>query len=174
MVQNLENEIWKPIKGYEGLYEVSNMGRVKSLHFGKEKLLKLQKHKFGYDTLMLHQKEEKPKHFNVHRLVAEAFIPNPDNLPCVNHKDCNTSNSIASNLEWCTQQYNLKYNNAHLRAGKKTPVYQLNKDTNEIIKEWESIRQAAQHLGVCSIPIYNCCKNNKYRKTAYGYKWRYV
>ena len=107
-------EIWKDIKGYEGLYQVSNLGRVKSFNYmntGKEKIKTLtlqKKHPMkqgGYLQTTLY-KNKQTKTVVVHRLVAEAFIPNPDNLPQVNHKDHDKTNNCVDNLEWCTAKYN--------------------------------------------------------------------
>lgn len=120
MIENLENEIWKDINGWEGLYQISNYGRVKSLSkylyngygyfWSKEKIMKLTNNQDGY--LRIHLRNNgKRKVYSVHRLVAEAFIPNPNNLPEVNHKDEDTSNSKVDNLEWCTSKYNSNYGN---------------------------------------------------------------
>lgn len=102
-------EIWKDIKGYEGYYQVSNLGRVKSngnrSNHKTEKLLSLNKNSKGYLRVMLYR-ECKYKSFFVHRLVAEHFIPNPLNLPQVNHLDCDKTNNCVSNLEWCTNREN--------------------------------------------------------------------
>lgn len=116
-------EVWKDIYGYEGLYQISNIGNVKSCdryvfagigsnhkyqHI-KEHLLK-QKGGGKYIQVIL-SKNGKTKAFTIHRLVAQAFIPNPDNLPCINHKDENPKNNRVDNLEWCTYKYNNEYNN---------------------------------------------------------------
>ena len=98
-------EEWKPIKGYEGLYEVSNMGRVKSLRYGKARILRTPDNLRGYKSVIL-SKQATRKIKRVHRLVAEAFIPNPMNLPVVNHLDGDKYNNCATNLEWCTYQEN--------------------------------------------------------------------
>ena len=100
-------EIWKNIEGYEGKYQVSNLGRVKSM-IGQEKVLHPKKHRNGHLQIGLH-KDKKRKTMYIHRLVAQAFITNPDNLPCVNHKDENPNNNNVDNLEWCTQKYNCNY-----------------------------------------------------------------
>lgn len=111
-------EIWKDIKGYEGLYQVSNLGRVKSLgRYQKAKLGSIQyrgdrllKPWLRKDYLTVRLVDNgKGKNYSIHRLVAEAFIDNPDNLPCVNHKDFNTKNNVATNLEYCTVLYNNCY-----------------------------------------------------------------
>lgn len=116
------DEIWKPVVGYEGLYEVSNLGRVRSVdryvrfgRWGDNGQTRLRKSQLispkideGYYRVNLN-KDGHQKMFKVHRLVAMAFIPNPDNLPVVNHKDENRLNNCVNNLEWCTQQYNSVY-----------------------------------------------------------------
>ena len=110
-------EIWKDIKGYEKLYQVSNLGNVRRIKFinnrtqkDKIKMLKLIKDKKGYLKINL-WKNNKSKMFLVHRIVAETFILNPNNLPQVNHKDENKSNNCVENLEWCSQKYNNNYGN---------------------------------------------------------------
>ena len=112
-------EIWKTINGYEGLYEVSNLGRVRSLdrcvkysngqtHIHRGRILVPGISKTGYMQVCL-CKNGKMKHPLVHRLVADAFLENPGNLPQINHKDENPSNNVVENLEWCTPDYNLHY-----------------------------------------------------------------
>lgn len=119
-------EMWRPIEGYEGLYEVSNKGRVKSLErysirFGHqkelvgEKLMSLQKSSAGYMMVHLSNKGKRTTK-SVHRLVAQAFIPNPQGLPLINHKDEDPTNNHVENLEWCTQKYNVNYGTARKRA----------------------------------------------------------
>lgn len=116
-------EIWKDIKDYEGLYQVSNLGRVKRVEHKrcdrnqlyKEKLIKLQTYKCGYLYVGL-WKNSKRKHHRVHRLVAEAFMPNPNNYPVINHIDSNIKNNNVNNLEWCTQSHNIKES---FRLGRK-------------------------------------------------------
>lgn len=125
------NEIWKDIKDFEEIYQVSSAGRIKSLErivkdymhkngmHRKERILAQGTNKFGYKKVCL-SKDNKKYHKQVHRLVAEAFIPNPNNFPIINHKDENKTNNNVSNLEWCTYQYNHAYNNLHLRIAAKT------------------------------------------------------
>lgn len=105
------SEIWKPVVGYEGLYEVSDKGRIKSLHYyggDRQVVMSQSKRPDGYMELGL-SKAGKCTHYLVHRLVADAFIENPDNLEMVNHKDENKENNSVENLEWCTRSYNQIY-----------------------------------------------------------------
>lgn len=108
----MKKEIWKDIPGYEGLYKVSNLGNVKSLKRNGIKgiILKGEKDEFDYKRVTL-CKKNKTKKYKVHRLVAQAFIPNPNNLPQINHKDENSKNNNVENLEWCTAKYNSNYGN---------------------------------------------------------------
>lgn len=104
----MEEEVWKPIKDYEGLYEISNLGRVKSFNYrgsGKEKILKNTECRWGYLTVSL-TKSGKCKVFKVHRLVAEAFIPNPENKPCVDHINTIRTDNRVKNLRWVTYKEN--------------------------------------------------------------------
>lgn len=102
-------EIWKPIKDYETRYQISNMGNIKSFYRGKETLLKPQLNNTSPYLMIGLFKNNKLKRYLIHRLVAQHFIPNPDNLPEVNHKDENKYNNCADNLEWCTHKYNTNY-----------------------------------------------------------------
>lgn len=122
-------EIWRPIKGYENLYEISNHGRIKgvdryvkgrygNLRFQKGHIRKATYNNRGYQAIPL-CKDGKYKTFLVHRLVAETFIPNPDNLPEVNHKDENKENNYVDNLEWCTRKYNMNYGITQYRIHNK-------------------------------------------------------
>lgn len=115
-------EEWRDIEGYEGIYQVSNEGRVKSLNYhrqGFEQILSLTTSNRGYLRVWLSSEDGKGNIELVHRLVGKAFIPNPNNLPQINHKDeCKTNNSV-ENLEWCDQKYNNTYNDRHLKAAPK-------------------------------------------------------
>lgn len=121
----MENEIWKDIEGYEGLYQVSSLGRVKSLErivsksngrrmYVAERILKSFFNR-GYEYVTL-SKETKQPNLKVHRLVAEAFLPNDSTLPDVNHKDENKANNRVGNLEWCTKEYNRAYGTLNKRV----------------------------------------------------------
>ena len=175
------DEIWKDKKNYEGLYMVSNWGRAKSLDtyrkdrngsvkFYKGKILKLKTNKDGYLQIGL-WKNGKRKYFLVHRLVAEAFISNTDNLPCVNHKDENKQNNVVSNLEWCSAQYNNTYGTRIERVAlkKKKPVLQYTLD-GVFVKEWDSIRECGRN-GFNSSQICKCCQGKI--KTHKDFIWKY-
>lgn len=165
----MEVEEWKDIKGYEGLYQVSNLGRVRSIGYGKERILSSSNicH-YGYIKVNLY-KEGKKNTFKVHRLVAQAFIPNPNNLPEVNHKDENKLNNHVSNLEWCTTQYNINYgtHNARMSKSKNKPILCV-----ETGVEYTSILEAEKLTGINKSSLSNCCRG--IFKTAGGYHWRYV
>ena len=164
-------EIWCPIKGYEGLYEVSDQGRVRSLKSGKERILKPGSDKYGYLMVCLCKNGEK-KNLLVHRLVAQAFIPNPDNLPQVNHKDENKTNNYVHNLEWCSSKYNANFGTRTQRQAEKLskPVLQYTK-YGVFVREWKSTRDVERNLGYFHNNISYCC-NGKH-KSAYGYVWKY-
>lgn len=176
-----EQEIWKDILGYEGLYQISNLGRVKSLArydaIGRKvrgRILKCQSNPDGYLNITIGRGENK-KTFLVHRLVAMHFVPNPLNLPEINHKDVNVTNNKANNLEWCDRIYNAKYDNAHLKTAEKNkkPVIQMDLEGNAI-KKWNSIKEAGMAVNIPDTNIKACCKKQKYRHTAGGYKWKYA
>lgn len=181
-------EEWKTIEGYPN-YMISNLGRVKSLNYnktGKEQILKLSKDFDEYLLVSLH-KNRKQKTYKVHRLVAQTFIPNPYNLPQVNHKDENKQNNFVyinedgtvdlekSNIEFCTSKYNANYGTRNERASKTNTngkhskkVFQYDLDGN-FIKEWPSVREIERQLGYTHSHISASCIG-KY-KTAYGYIW---
>ena len=172
-------ERWRDIEGYEGLYQVSSCGRVKSLGrykiskggsnvYIKERIFKPKTLATGYLLIAL-CKEGDTKQFSIHRLVAEAFIPNPENLPQVNHKDEVKVNNYVSNLEWCTSKYNINYGTRNERASKKHSKKVLCVETNVI---YESITEAQKQTGINHSNIVYCCKGK--RKIAGGYRWRYV
>lgn len=179
-------EEWKDIKGYEGLYQVSNLGNVKSLkrnvktrHPGKtyvieEKIRKVTYNRGGYALIVL-SKCGKNKTCLVHRLVAEAFVSNPDpeNFVLVNHKDENKRNNKSDNLEWCTTTYNNTYRNIHLRRNFDSinrKIIQYDLDMNEI-KRWKSVAEASDFYKIANTNIIKCCKSE--RSHCAGFKWRY-
>lgn len=176
-------EIWKDIKGFEGLYQASNFGRIKSLErhvkhnlvgklLIKEKIRKTNITTAGYEYVVL-AKDGKNKTYLVHRIIAETFIPNPNNKECVNHIDENKSNNNITNLEWCDYTYNNTYKNIHLR--RKTDnvvrkIIQYDLDMNEI-KRWNNITDAANYFNAKTSNIIKCCKGE--RNHCCGFKWRY-
>ena len=177
-------EEWRPIKGYEGLYEVSNFGRVKSLsrkvRAGKnkirtvnERILKPYKSKFGYLVVKSSPKNGS-KHFAIHRIVAQAFIPNPNNYPDVNHKDERKDNNIVSNLEWCNHSYNALYGTCQQRLlkHKQKAVEMVDTKTNEVVRVFDSMKNAGEELNIAKEQISAVCRG--IRKTAGGYSWRYA
>lgn len=160
-------EIWKDIRGYEGLYQVSNLGRVRS----KTKLLHLNTNTYGYKHVTL-SKGNVQKTVLVHRLVASTFIENPIGLPQINHKDGDKSNNTVGNLEWVTQGGNNRHAiKTNLRRAKK--ILLMSGD-NTIVREFNNRMEINEFLGrdVCQDLITRCC--NGKRKTAYGYVWRYA
>ena len=163
----MKKEIWKPVIGYEGLYEVSNWGRVKSLKFGKERILKLFKDTSGYLCVKL-CKNTNQCQFKVHRLVAQAFIPNPNNLPQINHKDECKTNNIVSNLEWCDRKYNINYGTRTEKCSKK--VYQYTLD-GKFVKEWKSTMECGRN-GYNKGNVAACCRGKlkKYKNFIWKYK----
>jgi hypothetical protein len=180
----MNNEIWKDIEGYEGLYQVSNMGNVKVLprfyenvgngYMRKPKLLKPQQQLNGYLQICLHINKQ-TKHCLIHRLVAQAFLPNPNNLPQVNHKNEDKSDNRVENLEWCDGKYNVNYGTCIQRMKEKfnIPIIQFSKD-DDFIQLWESTTAASKTLNISKGNINNCLKGRYGYKTAYGYKWGYA
>lgn len=173
-LENLEGEIWLSIEGYEN-YQVSNLGRVKSLRnrYGtyREKILKQGKMKNGYLCVKL-CKEGKMKICYVHRLVANAFIPNPNGYRCVNHKDEDKTNNRVDNLEWCTQKYNVNYKNAIQRRAEKQSkqVYQYDKNRT-LVAIYPSVAECGRQ-GFNFGHIAACCRGKlKHYK---GYIWSYT
>ena len=164
-------EIWKDIPCSDGFYQVSNLGRIKSLKYGKPRILSSVCCK-GYMYISLHIKGKRVR-YSLHRLVAQAFVPNPLGYGEVNHKDENPLNNCADNLEWCSHKYNMHYGTARLRQsltiGK--PVEQLTSD-NIPIATYRSAAVAETLLGIKATGIKYCCKGQ--RKSAGGYIWRYV
>ena len=159
-------EIWKDIKDYEGLYQVSNLGRVKRIK-NKIHILKTIDDGKGYKKARL-CKNGILKSYRIHRLVAEAFIPNPFNYSEVNHKDFNRSNNLINNLEWCNKEYNMKHSVKANRFHNKPVIC----ENNNLITIFNSINEASFKTGINRNNIGRCC--NSKRKTAGGYKWRFL
>lgn len=174
----LLNEEFRDISNYEGLYQISNYGRVKSYIKSKKDKNGNQKVKIiikkqnicknnGYYMVTLF-KNNKYKTHSVHRLVAKEFLLNKD-MPCINHKDENKLNNRLDNLEWCTYKYNLTYNNKHYKIRKKINQYDLD---GNFIKTWNSVTEISNTFKISRTCIIDCCK--KIQKTSHGYKWEYA
>lgn len=175
-------EIWKDVKGFEGVYQVSNLGRVKSLK-------RVVRDNRGYRTVRERILQNvlsrgrnvvgfvingAVKKIYVYRLVAEAFLPNPDNLPFVNHKDENPSNDRVDNLEWCTPEHNCNHGTRNERISKsqkKKKVSQYALD-GTLIKTYEGMNIAAKETNSNCAKISHCCKNK--RKSHNGFIWKYA
>ena len=168
------DEIWKDIEGFEGLYQVSNLGNVKSLvdsnGVSREKIRKPSICSNGYLQVILY-KNKTIKHFSVHRLVAIAFIPNPNNLPCVNHIDECKTNNVASNLEWCTHKENINYGSRNERASKAISKKVGAFKNGELVLTFPSTREAGRQ-GFCQFSVSACCRGE--RNSHKGYEWRYL
>ncbi len=196
MYINTDEEIWKDIDGYEGIYQVSNLGRVKSFHGRNEKIMKQRFHR-GYKIINL-TKNKKVKTFRVGRLVAIAFIPNPERKPEVNHIDEVKSNDRVDNLSWVTSKENSNHGSLRARMsenGKKQyesgnlanfissgapkgnanaarPIYMKDVATGEVIRRFPSMREAFRYLGKKPTGNITSACLGKLDK-AYGYKWEY-
>lgn len=179
----MKNEEWRDVAGYEGRYQVSSMGRVKSLErkfinkigrerYVKECFLKPGADRGGYLRVGLCD-GEKRKTFKVHRLVCEAFHENPDNKPQVNHINEIKTDNRASNLEWATARENSNFGTRNERLGKaqSKPVGQYTLD-GDLIKAWQSTNEVQRQTGFSQGNI-SLAANGKY-KQAYGYIWKYV
>lgn len=179
--ENME-EIWRSVKGYEELYQVSNYGQIRSVdrfvgyrYKGKQRIYKgrllKQVERNGYLSVSL-SKGNNIKQKSIHRLVAEAFLPNPSNLPLVNHIDENKKNNMVSNLEWCSCAYNTNYGSGRKKQAESQQkvVLQYDKDGN-LLNQYPSATIAALKNGYNLKTISQCCRGRT--KSAYNYIWRY-
>ncbi|WP_449020852.1 NUMOD4 domain-containing protein [Prevotella jejuni] len=163
-------ETWKPITDYVGLYEVSSEGRVRNVKTGK--ILKPKNNRQGYLFVGLY-KNGAVKNRYIHRLVAQAFIPNNDqSKTLINHKDENPRNNSVANLEWCTYKYNANYGtrNERMAKSKSKPIQQLDMKAGLIIATYPSLREASLSTGIDCGNISSVARGK--RKTAGGYKWK--
>ena len=172
-------EEWKDIKDYEGLYQVSNWGRVKSLITDKnrrKRILKQHNRGNGYLFVVLTNNEHQSKNISVHRLVAETFLPNPENLPEVNHIDENKENNRVDNLEWCDHTYNINYGNRTKKAsesklnGKKSKSVLQFSLTGDFIREWTSTMECGRN-GFNQGAVAACCRGKLLQYK--GFYWMY-
>lgn len=178
-------EIWKDIKNYEGFYQISNLGNVRSLDRIKKskiknnnytksngKIIKKTVLNTGYEQVHL-SKYGISKKKQVHRLVAEAFLKNPNNYKEINHKDENPLNNCVNNIEWCDRKYNINYGTRTQRAmkklSKKINMYDLN---NNFIREFNGINEASRLMNISANTICLCCQGK--RNKAGNYIWKYV
>ena len=171
-------EEWRDIKGYKGYYQISNFGRVKSLprdvgsnRCKNETIMKTSLDKDGYEHLVL-RKNGKQRHFRVNRLVAEAFLENPNNYLQVNHKDEDKTNNNVNNLEWCSAKYNVNYGSRTEKASKKVICV----TTGKIFK---SIAEASKYYNLRGNHISACCKGKlkscgKHPITGEKLVWKYL
>lgn len=178
-------EIWKDIEGYEGMYQVSNMGRVRALdrvkpnsggQIAKGHILPQSDNGHGYRFVSL-WKFNKGRRFYVHRLVASAFIPNPNNFPIINHKDENKSNNRYENLEWCTQKYNINYGNhmkrlkeSYIANGNNRPIDVYDKN-GAFLKTFDCSNEVCKELGVHRRGLYLVCQG--VAKSYKGYRFAF-
>lgn len=160
-------EIWKDIPNYEGLYQVSNYGNIKGLK--SQKILTPKKRNDGYFNIQLY-KNNKRKKFFIHRLVAETFLENPNNYPCVNHIDENKHNNNVNNLEFCTIKYNNKYSLYKNIKREKKVINQYDLEGN-FIKQWKNIKTISKELNFSYYGIFNCLCGRQ--KTSCNYIWIY-
>ena len=178
-------EIWKPIPNYEDFYEVSNLGNVRTLNWNRTNQIRLLSPFDNGGYLRVSLVHGKKQHKLVHVLVANAFIPNPDNKPYVNHIDGNKRNNNVSNLEWCTVKENVNHAIAHglrplicdtpRRRGKENPLCKRILQTSidgTYSKEWDSVFDIEETFGYNPFGIRRCCRGE--RPTYKGFKWNYI
>ncbi len=167
----MNEEIWKLIKGFDG-YQISNYGRVRNVNTGK--ILKPQTRPDGYISIYI-GKRGSQKNRKLHRIIAEAFIPNPNNYPEVNHKNEDKSDNRIENLEWCTREYNMSYGKYSLYkvplVDSSIKVIQYDMNWN-FVRHYNSIREAARKTGFSKSAIQKCI--NKELQTVGCFIWRKV
>ena len=176
----MNKEIWKDVKGFNGKYQVSSYGRVKSIghtdslgRYWKTIMLKLVKYHGGYLHVQLTGSQSKQVSIPVHRLVAKAFIPNPDNYPQVNHKDEDPTNNQVDNLERCTSKYNVNYGHRNYNASKTLTrdICALDINTGDVILMFDCAKDY-ENLGFIRADIQQCARHTI--KQVYGFHWEFV
>lgn len=193
MKSESNTERWKDIAGYVGEYQISTYGRVRTVahvtmrkhksgheypYTVREKIRKTKRNNKGYEQIGLRSYGRPDAYFLIHRLVAEAFLPNPDALPCVNHKNENRSDNRLDNLEWCSYEYNINYGTHKEKAAAwmrerrvRKEVVQMTLDGKEIAR-FPSQTEASKATGISLSGIRDAC-TGKYKQMK-GYRWRYV
>lgn len=159
------NEVWRPVSGYENLYQVSSLGRVRSCKSGR--ILKLRETNKGYFRAHL-SKDGHAKDYSIHKLVATAFLPNPSCLNQVNHIDENKANNHVSNLQWCSCRQNINHGTCIERTHQKQRKKVVCVETGEI---YSSVTDVWKKHGYPISFIASVCRGEK--KTAYGFHWKY-
>ena len=166
-------EYWKDIAGFEGKYQISSLGRIKSyLVDNSGRIMRPMVCTNGYLRIDLRKNGRYYKYL-IHRLVAEAFLPNPNNFEYVNHKDETRDNNCVNNLEWCTKKYNLNYGTIkeRQRKAKEIPVLQFTKN-GEFVRQWDSSMEVEKTLGWDRSAILRCC--NGKQATSHNYVWKHI
>lgn len=172
----MRKETWKPVKGFEGAYEVSDLGNIRSLHNVESSPMKPTKNYLGYLKIVLF-KDGVPYYRTVHRLVADAFLPNPEKCPQINHINEDKADNRASNLEWCTAKYNANFGTRNDRIKKALTnkygrgVYQFSLD-GEFIAEYPSLSEAGRAVNASPSSIRHSCLGH--RGPVSGFLWEFA
>ena len=169
-------EIWKPVDGYEGRYEISNFGRVASLHFARgsrRRVLRQSVNTWGYSQVTL-SKDKRKKNVVVHRLVAQAFIDNPNDLPQINHIDEDKSNNRADNLEWCDSMYNVNYGKRTEKASNSNKRAVIATLPDGVEEFYESVQSASNAVGVSRSTLSRALNKKYGHNRTCGRAWQYA
>lgn len=157
-------EIWKDVVGASEYYQISNLGNIRNKITGE-----ILKPSTSGPYLHIELRYGINKYFSIHRMVAEAFIPNPFNFRCVNHIDENKRNNRVDNLEWCTYQYNCRYGKGALQRNHKVIQYDM---AGNALKIWDSMKEASEKLNIKYQNISRCCRGKS--KSAGGFMWSFA
>lgn len=174
----MSREEWRPVVGFEGRYEVSSEGRVRSLNYrmrkGAVRILRPARNKDGYLNVHLYA-QDGGKTYKVHRLVAQAFIPNPDSLPEVNHKNEEKSDNRVENLEWCSRDDNMHYGTISKRIVERQskPVLARDPLSGRVVARFPSAEETKKH-GFIPSEVSRCCRGARGRARHKGLEWEYA